>query len=72
MSYFCIDAKNRGFGFVEYELIEDAHLAIDNMNLGELEGRTIKCSIATKSKSFYETESANLPGNFFNFVLNCL
>ena len=69
-----LDEKNRGFGFVEYELIEDAHVAIDNMHLNVLEGRTLKCSIATKSKSFYENESTDIPGNTYLVVIikSCL
>jgi len=38
--------KNRGFGFVEYELPEDASAALDNMHNAELFGRTLKCNLA--------------------------
>lgn len=34
--------KHRGFAFIEFELAEDAAAAIDNMNDGELFGRTIR------------------------------
>lgn len=50
---FCcswLDDHHRGFGFVEYELADDAKAAIDNMHLSELYGKTIKCSIAKPSK----------------------
>jgi peptidyl-prolyl isomerase E (cyclophilin E) len=36
----------RGFGFVEYDLEEDAAAAIDNMDGSELYGRVIRCNIA--------------------------
>eukprot|EP00019_Armaparvus_languidus_P001225 CAMPEP_0168592856 /NCGR_PEP_ID=MMETSP0420-20121227/7974_1 /TAXON_ID=498008 /ORGANISM="Pessonella sp." /LENGTH=124 /DNA_ID=CAMNT_0008628909 /DNA_START=29 /DNA_END=403 /DNA_ORIENTATION=+ len=38
--------KHRGFGFVEYDLKEDANAALDNMSGAELYGRTLKVSIA--------------------------
>ena len=38
--------KHRGFAFVEFELVEDAAAAIDNMNESELYGRTIRVNIA--------------------------
>jgi peptidyl-prolyl isomerase E (cyclophilin E) len=34
------------FGFVEFELSEDARSAIDNMHLSELYGKVIKCQLA--------------------------
>lgn len=37
---------HRGFGFVEFEEARDAQAAMDNMNLSELFGRVIKCSMA--------------------------
>ncbi|VDN05305.1 unnamed protein product [Thelazia callipaeda] len=43
--------KHRGFGFVEYELAEDAAAAIDNMNDSELFGRTIRCNFARPPKT---------------------
>lgn len=42
--------KHRGFGFVEFELAEDASAAIDNMNESELFGRTIRVNIAKPMK----------------------
>ena len=44
-----VDTKtstHRGFGFVEFDLKEDAMCALDNMNGAELFGRTLKVSIA--------------------------
>lgn len=38
--------KHRGFAFIEYELEEDARAAIDNLNEGEIFGRTIRVNIA--------------------------
>jgi len=38
--------KHRGFAFIEFELAEDAAAAMDNMNDGELFGRTIRVNIA--------------------------
>ena len=38
--------KHRGFAFVEFESVEDAAAAIDNMNESELFGRTIRVNIA--------------------------
>jgi len=42
--------KHRGFAFIEYELPEDAQAAIDNMNDGELFGRTLRCNMAKPMK----------------------
>ncbi|VDN56198.1 unnamed protein product [Dracunculus medinensis] len=42
--------KHRGFGFIEFELAEDAAAAMDNMNDSELYGRTIKCNFARPPK----------------------
>uniref|UniRef100_A0A1I8HII8 Peptidyl-prolyl cis-trans isomerase E n=1 Tax=Macrostomum lignano TaxID=282301 RepID=A0A1I8HII8_9PLAT len=39
-------SKHRGFAFVEFESAEDAAAAIDNMNEGELYGRTLRVNIA--------------------------
>ncbi|CUT99661.1 peptidyl prolyl cis trans isomerase E [Echinococcus multilocularis] len=38
--------KHRGFAFIEYEEAEDAIAAIDNMNEGEIFGRTIRVNVA--------------------------
>eukprot|EP01117_Protostelium_nocturnum_P014242 TRINITY_DN5409_c0_g1_i2.p1 TRINITY_DN5409_c0_g1~~TRINITY_DN5409_c0_g1_i2.p1 ORF type:complete len:175 (-),score=54.07 TRINITY_DN5409_c0_g1_i2:12-536(-) len=38
--------KHKGFGFVEFELAEDALAAVDNMHSSELLGKVITCSIA--------------------------
>ena len=38
--------KHRGFAFVEFELVEDAAAAIDNMNESELYGRTVRVNVA--------------------------
>jgi len=42
--------KHRGFAFIEFELPEDAQAAIDNMNDGELYGRTLRCNLAKPMK----------------------
>jgi len=38
--------KNRGFGFVEFELRDDAHAAVDNMDRSELFGRVLSVNVA--------------------------
>jgi len=42
--------KHRGFAFIEFELPEDAQAAIDNMNEGELFGRTLRVNLAKPMK----------------------
>jgi len=42
---------HRGFGFVEFELPEDAAAAIDNMNEAEIYGRTIRVNFARPPKT---------------------
>ena len=37
---------NRGFGFVQYFVDEDAAAALDNMDGSELEGRVLRVNIA--------------------------
>lgn len=41
-----VTGKHRGFAFVEFETVDDAAAAIDNMNESEIYGRTIKVNIA--------------------------
>lgn len=43
--------KHRGFGFVEFEVPEDAAAAIDNMHESELFGRTIRVNLAKPMKN---------------------
>ena len=45
---------HRGFGYVEYELPEDAKEAIDNMDQSELYGRVIKVAQAKPQKNINE------------------
>jgi RNA recognition motif-containing protein len=45
---------HRGFAYVEYEDVEDAKEAIDNMNQSEFFGRTISVSAAKVPKSAEE------------------
>jgi peptidyl-prolyl isomerase E (cyclophilin E) len=42
--------KHRGFAFIEYEQVEDAQAAIDNMNDSEIYGRTLRVNIAKPSQ----------------------
>ncbi|CAI2351982.1 unnamed protein product [Caenorhabditis sp. 36 PRJEB53466] len=50
--------KHRGFGFVEFDLAEDAAMAIDNMNESELFGKTIRVNFARPPKA---TERSQKP-----------
>ncbi|PAV92007.1 hypothetical protein WR25_22125 [Diploscapter pachys] len=50
--------KHRGFGFVEFELPEDAAAAVDNMNESELFGKTIRVNFARPPKA---TERSQRP-----------
>ena len=43
-------AEPLGFAFVEFESIDDAKAAIDNMHMGEIFGRTIRCNLARPTK----------------------
>ncbi|KAI9865587.1 MAG: hypothetical protein M1824_002328 [Vezdaea acicularis] len=45
---------HRGFGYVEFELPEDAREAIDNMDQSELYGRVIKVAAAKPQKDVSE------------------
>ncbi|KAH2344908.1 hypothetical protein KXW28_006836 [Aspergillus fumigatus] len=45
---------HRGFGYVEFDLPEDAAEAIDNMDGSELYGRTIKVAVAKPQKESNE------------------
>lgn len=38
--------RHKGFGFLEYELEEDAADALDNMDGSELYGKVIRCNYA--------------------------
>ncbi|KAH6590954.1 hypothetical protein BASA50_008954 [Batrachochytrium salamandrivorans] len=44
------NVTNKGFGFVQYELAQDAKDAMDNMHLAELCGRVIKVTMARPTK----------------------
>lgn len=46
--------KHRGFGYVEFDLPQDAKEAIDNMDGSELYGRTIKVAAAKPQKDANE------------------
>lgn len=46
--------KHRGFGYVEFDLPQDAKEAIDNMDGSELYGRTIKVAAAKPQKDSNE------------------
>jgi len=61
LSILELKEKNKGFGFVEFELAEDAIEAADNMNYSELNGKVIKVSYAKphtiiKSRPIWEHE----------------
>ncbi|EGC38377.1 hypothetical protein DICPUDRAFT_76077 [Dictyostelium purpureum] len=43
--------KSKGFGFVEFELPEDAADALDNMHESEIYGKVINCTIAKPIKN---------------------
>jgi peptidyl-prolyl isomerase E (cyclophilin E) len=43
--------RHRGFGYVEYEEVDDAKAAMDNLNLNEIMGRVIKVNWARAVKS---------------------
>ncbi|RHY19210.1 hypothetical protein DYB25_002393 [Aphanomyces astaci] len=47
--------QNKGFGFVEYDLEEDAKEALDNMDDSELYGKVLKVNIA-KSQNNERTQ----------------
>lgn len=38
--------EHRGFAFIQYEDMKDALAAVDNMNMSEIYGKIIKCSMA--------------------------
>lgn len=48
--------KHKGFAFIEFQLPEDASDAIDNMDNGEILGKTIRVNIA-KPMRFKETNN---------------
>lgn len=50
--------KHKGFAFIEFQLPEDAADAIDNMDSGEILGRTIKVNLAKPNRY---RENANKP-----------
>lgn len=50
--------KHKGFAFIEFQWPEDAADAIDNMDNGEILGRTIRVNIA---KQIRPKESGNRP-----------
>lgn len=42
---------HRGYGYVEFESVEDAKEAIDNMDGSEIFGRTIRVNVAKERKA---------------------
>lgn len=50
--------KHKGFAFIEFQLVEDAADAIDNMDNSEILGRTIRVNIA---KPIKYKDTANQP-----------
>lgn len=50
--------KHKGFAFIEFQLPEDAADAIDNMDNGEILGKTIRVNLAKPMKF---RESSNKP-----------
>jgi len=42
---------HRGFGYIEFELAEDAREALDNMDQSELFGRVIRVNVAKEKKA---------------------
>src|SRR5262245_37576907 len=47
--------KHRGFGFVQFELPEDAAAAIDNMDQAELLGKTLRVNYARPIKPTWQS-----------------
>jgi RNA recognition motif-containing protein len=43
---FVLKGRSRGFGFVTYEDAEHAQRAVDQMNMTDLDGRTIRVDLA--------------------------
>ncbi|KAI9498366.1 hypothetical protein BDB00DRAFT_445371 [Zychaea mexicana] len=41
-----IDNQHKGFGFIQFEEVEDCDAAVDNMHLAELNGKVIKVNKA--------------------------
>lgn len=58
---------NRGFGFVEFELPEDAKAAVDNMHLSEIYGKVVKVSMANPSK----LKDQSRAGTYLKMVARC-
>ncbi|ETV75374.1 hypothetical protein H257_10226 [Aphanomyces astaci] len=55
MDFTGTNQQNKGFGFVEYDLEEDAKEALDNMDDSELYGKVLKVNIA-KSQNNERTQ----------------
>ncbi|KAK9467869.1 hypothetical protein V1512DRAFT_260260 [Lipomyces arxii] len=52
--------EKRGFAFIEYETPADAESAIDNMNLSELNGKTMRVSVSKPQKETFDITDAKV------------
>jgi RNA recognition motif-containing protein len=60
--------KHKGFGFLEFEEIEDASAALDNMNLSELNGKVITVTVARPAA---DTLNRTKPSSILIFFDSC-
>jgi peptidyl-prolyl isomerase E (cyclophilin E) len=66
-----VDLKHRGYAFVTYSSAGDAQDAIDNTDMNELSGRSLKVSIAGPMKGVTPA-TGNRPSKSYSFVCDVL